>query len=59
MKKLVLLTIVIVLGATLTDFVDSAIGIKFIAVPFWVRIAHKVIYLLWGAIIASVVGKKI
>lgn len=58
MKKSVLLIVVIVLGSAIAACFDSAAGIEFSNVPFWARIAHIVIHLLWGAAIAQVATSK-
>ncbi|MFA5886626.1 MAG: hypothetical protein WC863_02475 [Patescibacteria group bacterium] len=58
MKKLVLLAIIIVLGAIVTALVDDTVGIKFAVAPLWASVAHKITYMLWGAIILLVLGTK-
>ena len=58
MNKLVLFTIVVILGGALAAFIDNELGINLSAVPYWPRIAHGITYLLWGAALMKVVGNK-
>jgi fructose-specific phosphotransferase system IIC component len=54
MKKLAFL----IIGALVVYGIDQLIGIKFEGINRWVVIIHRVVYILWGAIIAKIVDNQ-
>lgn len=51
MKKLALILLLIAVGTAATGLLDMALGVSLVNYPWWKNVAHKLSYMLYGALL--------